>query len=59
MAGILNHTIADFIEKKTSDDVKKLCWQFSFKLHYKIYNFSQHDDRNGCTLSIYIYKYRL
>ena len=23
MAGILNHTIVDFIEKETSDDIKK------------------------------------
>ena len=45
MAGILNHTIVDFIEKKTSDDVnKKLCWHFPFQLCHKIYNFSQHDD---------------
>ena len=44
MAGISNHTIVDFIEKKTSDDVKKkLCWCLSIQLCYKIYNFSQHD----------------
>ena len=28
MAGISNHTIADFIEKKTSDDVKKTLFAF-------------------------------
>ena len=28
MAGILNHTIVDFIEKKTSDDVKKILSAF-------------------------------
>ena len=57
MAGIVNHTIVDFIEKKLVIMLKKLCWQFSLKLHYKIYNFSQHGDRNGCTLSIYKYEY--
>ena len=44
MAGISNHTIVDFIEKKLMMMLKKLCQRFSFQLCYKIYNFSQHDD---------------
>ena len=44
MAGILNHTIVDFIEKKIAMMLKKFYRHFSFQLCYKIYNFSQHDD---------------